>query len=70
MIEQLPKLEDFHQNETQNNPKWVVAEVFQLQKFSEMIFRVIPKTYIICKNKYKKILCEKIEPFSRNRVTE
>ena len=37
MIEQLPKLEDFHQNETQNNPKWVVAEVFQLQKFSEMM---------------------------------
>lgn len=69
MIEQLPKLEDHHQNETQNNPKWVVAEVFQLQKFSEVFFRVIPKTYIICKNKYKKILCEKIEPFSRNTVT-
>ena len=63
MIEQLPKLQEYHENETQNNTKWVVAEVFQLQKFSEVIFRVIPKTYIICKNKYKKFYVKRLNQF-------
>ena len=63
MIEQLPKLQEYHENETQNNTKWVVAEVFQLQKFSEVIFRVIPKTYIIGKNKYKKFYVKRLNQF-------
>ena len=63
MIEQLPKLQEYHENETQNNTKWVVAEVFQLQKFSEVIFRVIPKTCIICKNKYKKFYVKRLNQF-------